>query len=85
MKKHACWLVMEYFPARPLSAGAVAGEGQLRGVFHQLLETLHYLHQRAITHRDIKLENILYDPQQGALKLIDFGICRKHRRRGAKF
>jgi calcium-dependent protein kinase len=84
VKKHACWLVMEYCAARPLLAGGWS-EQQLREVAQQLLETLHYLHQRAIAHRDIKLENILFDPAQRSLKLIDFGICRKHRRRGAKF
>ena len=51
----------------------------------QLFEILHYLHQRAIAHRDIKLYNILYDPVEKKLKLIDFGICRKYRRRGYKF
>lgn len=50
----------------------------------QLLDTLHYLHQRVVTHRDVKLENILYDAGEGKLKLIDYGICRKHRRRGVK-
>jgi hypothetical protein len=32
IKKHACWLVMEYIAARPLNAGVVGSEGQLRGV-----------------------------------------------------
>lgn len=85
LKKHACWLVMEYFEAKPLSFSGIESEVQMREVALQIFETIHYLHQRAIVHRDIKLENILYDPKAAKLKLIDFGICRKHRRRGAKF
>ena len=37
-----------------------------------------------MSHRDIKPENILYDKVNKKLKLIDYGICRKHRRRGKK-
>lgn len=40
----------------------------------QLLGTLSYLHNRSVTHRDIKLENIIID-KRGIIKLIDFGFC----------
>ena len=33
------------------------------------------LEKGQITHRDIKLENIIYDPQNGNIKLLDFGFA----------
>ncbi|CAD8209446.1 unnamed protein product [Paramecium octaurelia] len=41
-------------------------------IIHQLLKILHYIHDRNVCHRDIKLENILI--QNKRIKLIDFGF-----------
>jgi calcium-dependent protein kinase len=49
------------------------------------LEALKYLHKEKVTHRDIKPDNILYDPFSQAIKIIDFGISRRYRRRGNLF
>lgn len=51
----------------------------------QLLETLCYLNRHDIVHRDIKPENILYDPKTKQIKLIDFGIARRFKKRGTRF
>ena len=43
-----------------------------------MLEILSHLHSKGICHRDIKLENILYDQATKKLKLIDFGVSKKN-------
>lgn len=43
----------------------------------QILLSVTYLHERSIVHRDLKLENFLYEkPGEDHLKLIDFGFAK---------
>lgn len=49
-------------------------EYQAKCIFKQILEALDYCHNLGITHRDIKLENILLD-EDHTIKLIDFGFA----------
>jgi serine/threonine protein kinase len=43
--------------------------------FKQIIEALHYIHQKNIVHRDIKLDNILLD-SDGNVKVCDFGVSK---------
>ncbi|KAL3917729.1 MAG: hypothetical protein SGILL_004574 [Bacillariaceae sp.] len=50
-------------------------EVQVKSIFKQLLEALHYMHQNKYVHRDIKSSNILID-HNFRVKLADFGLAR---------
>ena len=45
-------------------------------ILSQLASALAYLHERSINHRDIKLDNIVFDSKTGCIKLIDFGFSK---------
>merc|ERR1712110_469474 len=50
-------------------------EEKAANTIHQMLLAVAYLHSRNIAHRDLKLENFLYErPDAEHLKLIDFGF-----------
>ena len=54
------------------------GEADARAIFVQILMAVEYLHTTGIVHRDIKLENVLFDENR-SMKLVDFGFsvgCR---------
>ena len=42
----------------------------------EVAETLDYAHGENIVHRDIKPSNIMYNPENGQIKITDFGIAR---------
>lgn len=49
-------------------------ELEARSMWHQLIQALDYLHDINVTHRDIKLENIIVCRDRKTIKLIDFGF-----------
>lgn len=48
-------------------------------IMKQLLSAIVYCHERNIVHRDLKLENILFETKKADsnLKVIDFGTSKK--------
>ncbi|KAF9147304.1 hypothetical protein BG015_011089 [Linnemannia schmuckeri] len=60
---------------------AIASEQDIQCIFAQIADAVDYLHQLNIVHRDLKLENVLLEPQTGAplrpkVKLTDFGLAK---------
>lgn len=48
-------------------------ESEARRIFKQVLAGVRYCHSKNVSHRDIKLENLLLD-EQNNIKIIDFGF-----------
>jgi serine/threonine protein kinase len=55
----------------------IMNENFLKNISFQILSGLNYLHENNIIHRDIKLENILYDSKKNIVKIGDFGLSRQ--------
>jgi len=48
-------------------------EDDAQKIIRQIVEGLKYCHSRCITHRDIKLENLLLN-EENNIKIIDYGF-----------
>jgi len=54
-------------------------ESHANDLFKQMLKSIYYCHAHGIAHRDLKLENFLFEsPKANELKLIDFGLSKKY-------
>lgn len=71
------WLAMDFVDGLPIDSYAdhhrLTLEQRL-ALFDQVADAIASLHQMLITHRDIKLSNVLVD-KQGRAKVLDFGIA----------
>jgi serine/threonine protein kinase len=74
------YLVMDYYPGGSmfyhLRKSKRFTEDRTRVYMAQLLTALMHLHSKQIAYRDLKLENILMDPQ-GNIALTDFGLSKE--------
>jgi len=75
--KRKLWLVTELLTGGDLSCRKL-NEHDTKNVVEQVLRALVYLHRMGIVHRDIKLENVLYEnhSKRATVRLIDFGLSR---------
>ncbi|XP_059137390.1 putative sperm motility kinase W [Peromyscus eremicus] len=74
------FVIMEYIAGKNLEylirERDFLKEDEVRPIFQQVVSGVHFLHQKRIAHRDIKLENVLIDGA-GNVKLCDFGMSRQ--------
>ncbi|KAH7369458.1 MAP/microtubule affinity-regulating kinase [Plectosphaerella cucumerina] len=75
------WLVLEYCAGDELY-NYLLNHGPLpvykvQKIFAQLVGAVSYVHQQNCVHRDLKLENILFDKHEN-VKLVDFGFTREY-------
>jgi len=50
-------------------------EREARSIIKQLVSALLHCHQLGVYHNDVKLDNIMINPYDATVKLIDFGLC----------
>lgn len=80
--ENAYFAVLEYLEGGNLlekinSNGPIA-ESTAKLIFFQLITSIQFLHRHNIVHRDIKVENILFDKYRN-IRLADFGLsCSTH-------
>lgn len=69
--------IMEFCPGGELrdyvEKQGFLSEEDSRKFFKEISRAVHYVHQKKIIHRDLKLENILLDAQNRC-KIVDFGL-----------
>jgi len=73
---HKAGLLMEWVNGRPIDPSDKLGVGHLVSVFYQVARAMRYMHSRGVLHGDLKPGNMMLQPG-GAVKLIDFGLCRR--------
>ena len=83
-KDREIWILMEFFKIDLRKFLYVNRENKnvmqerfFKKICYQILQGVNYLHENNIMHRDLKLENILYDEEKEICKISDFGLSRQ--------
>ena len=82
-----CYVVMEWLRGQELMDHLVArgshSERDVKVVLRRLLDATAYMHQSSVSHRDLKLENlVLREPEDlASVTIVDFGLAKAARAR----
>ncbi|KAK7421180.1 hypothetical protein QQX98_002309 [Neonectria punicea] len=75
------WMVLEYCAGDELYNHLLEHGplpvAKVQKIFAQLVGAVSYVHNHSCVHRDLKLENILFDKHEN-VKLVDFGFTREY-------
>jgi len=82
-------LVMEHMKGGELFERVINqvkySDSEASGATYQMLLAVNYLHENGIVHRDLKLQNFVYESETSShLKLIDFGLSQVCVEKGMK-
>ena len=76
-------ILTEFFPSITLQSfirkNSLKLEDQIL-IFQRIFEAIVYLHQKSIVHRDLTPNNILINPENFQIRIIDFGLSRSDAR-----
>ena len=80
--KYCYFLILEFIEGQDLEKmrkkfsekNQKIDEREILFIFKGIVNGLDYLHENNILHRDIALDNIMYDNKNGIIKITDFGI-----------
>ncbi|WP_225316955.1 MULTISPECIES: serine/threonine-protein kinase [Marinobacter] len=74
------FIAMDYARGRPLSEFGKPGRllplATVLDIVARVADALDYAHRQKIIHRDIKPANIIFNPDNGDVKITDFGIAK---------
>ncbi len=84
--KRSIFLVMPYYdyPLNEYLTYNTFTEDEAKVIFRDIVQGIAWMHYFGLAHRDISIDNIMFDKHINKWKLIDFGLvyrCRKHYQR----
>jgi serine/threonine protein kinase len=74
------YIMMDYVRGEDLcsrieNSRTCLSERECKYLTYHILKAIEHCHSNGIIHRDIKLENLIYDAEKKRVVLVDFGLC----------